>query len=620
MGDDKKRRTFPPPDAKTIHGVAFEVIEQCNLLCDFCVRNAHSGLKGIVAPAKFQKRVNTVAQQFGPLELIALTGGEPLLHPEIAAIVRIASGHARSFCVTTNATVMRQDFMDALREAGNGHVIVSLDGPDQSCHDAIRGKDGAYDRLVSFAEACGALGIRLLANVTVSERNHSVVYQTILRAAQIGARDISVALVKPMGRGKSSHSRTQVLTSTGRQIYQAQQSLSRTGVQVRFSEPLAHLFEVKREFSVRPIRCGAGSGMLHIQANGNVLLCTACSETIGNVDDVTCDLRDTWERDPRVLAVFEPERLGGSCGQCEFNRICAGCRCRAAASDDFVGGDPLCPRNVSPVQFEIASRTVAAAAERLMSRHARDEGELRRWLATWIDHENFSRDNRDFGAQLRWGHTWHLSNEEIVEGEMGERHMSILRHWIAQRILPVSLVGMHVLNVGPWTGGEAMLLAAMGAEVDVLEEAVVYHDTIAYLAQQFGLPVTVIGRSLYEMADTSSRGYDFVYLSGIVSHLSDPVVGLRIAFNQLRDGGACLVETQTSYALDGSDEFWGPSRPGWVWHNISRGSLVEMLDIAGFKEVEVVAFDKHRRVQLAGRRLGYVPLRQRMGLSHPGVK
>lgn len=323
--------------------VAFEIIEQCNLHCDFCVRNASSGLRGQVEVERFRTRARTVAETFGELELIALTGGEPFLHPDLTALLREAGRVARQVSITTNGTRWSPETLDEIARTENIHLIVSIDGPHATSHDAIRGRAGAFKKTVSFIDECRQRDIAVLVNMTVSRANAMHVYDTIGLAARIGARDISVALVKPEGRGAIADTDALTLIDVGRQYMAARKDFESASFVVRFSDPLVHLFDPRRVREGIAGGCGASGNSLHIQCNGTILLCTSCKESLGNIDAVPAFDASVHQR---LAALADRDRLGGACGTCELRAVCGGCRCRAAASPQgFLGGDPLCPRN-----------------------------------------------------------------------------------------------------------------------------------------------------------------------------------------------------------------------------------------------------------------------------------
>lgn len=151
-------------------------------------------------------------------------------------------------------------------------------------------------------------------------------------------------------------------------------------------------------------------------------------------------------------------------------------------------------------------------------------------------------------VDFHWGH-WHDFGEFVLEGRMGKHHMSMLAVFIDHfKMLPMDLKGKRVLDIGCWTGGTSLLLCAMGAEVVAVEEVRKYADCVDYLRQAFGLEHLQVKRcSFYECTGPEFQdAFDYVLMAGVLHHLSDPKLALRIAFNCLRDGGLCLLETMVS--------------------------------------------------------------------------
>lgn len=118
-----------------------EVTDHCNLECPICiVDNQYSNH---LAPADFQRIVDTLVANEGTCESIALSGGEPTSHPEILELVRIATRPeiARVVLITNGLRLGRdRRFAQALKELG-AYVGLQLDGFSAASHEAIRGRD-----------------------------------------------------------------------------------------------------------------------------------------------------------------------------------------------------------------------------------------------------------------------------------------------------------------------------------------------------------------------------------------------------------------------------------------------------------------------------------------------
>ena len=92
--------------------------------------------------------------------------------------------------------------------------------------------------------------------------------------------------------------------------------------------------------------CAFGNASLHIQTNGDILGCTACSLSLGNIFSLgENEFKQLWEGNPILVGVRNKDNLMGVCGGCEYKKFCGGCRCRAyALNGDLYSEDPYCPR------------------------------------------------------------------------------------------------------------------------------------------------------------------------------------------------------------------------------------------------------------------------------------
>ncbi len=239
---------------------------------------------------------------------------------------------------------------------------------------------------------------------------------------------------------------------------------------------------------------------------------------------------------------------------------------------------------------------------------------------------------RDLSIKFRFGHD-HDFGSFRLDGQMGERHLELLAGF-ADRLaaLPMDLTGKRVLDIGCWTGGTCLALAAMGAEVVALEEVRKYASCAQDLADAFGLSgrIRVLPMSLYELtAPEHQDAYDYVIFAGVLYHLTDPVLALRLCFNALRDGGTCLIETAgiesegSECRYEGAGVFHAGSRAelsrsGWNWFLPSALALRRMIADVGFSEGHVEGLSDNRLLAWA-RRDAHTDM-LRAGLSVPQVR
>jgi len=238
---------------------------------------------------------------------------------------------------------------------------------------------------------------------------------------------------------------------------------------------------------------------------------------------------------------------------------------------------------------------------------------------------------RDLSTRFSWGHN-HDFGEFSLVGRMADRHIDILAEFIDRFGLPVDLAGKKVLDVGVWTGGTSLLLAALGAEVLALEEVRKYSQTVNYLAAAFGLDkLRCEPLSVFDFARQDT--FDYILYSGVIYHVTDPVLSLRILFNSLKDGGRIYVETFTVDVGPDSPPLalvQGPgmteggsreqlTRGGWNYFIPSGKALYLWMETVGFDEIDMGKLNSRNRIKCAGTRLIHKDM-LRAGLSRPSIR
>lgn len=78
---------------------------------------------------------------------VYIDGGEVLLHPNISEIINIFSEKSFETILLTNGTLLNEKICDLLMRKG-WDVVISIDGPDASTHDSIRGK-GSFKKIIN---------------------------------------------------------------------------------------------------------------------------------------------------------------------------------------------------------------------------------------------------------------------------------------------------------------------------------------------------------------------------------------------------------------------------------------------------------------------------------------
>jgi len=217
---------------------------------------------------------------------------------------------------------------------------------------------------------------------------------------------------------------------------------------------------------------------------------------------------------------------------------------------------------------------------------------------------NSSAGQKQNTVTWTWGHhLWFGTGPDRFEvsDHMGDKWLLDMESFINNYGMSVdTFKNKTILDVGTWTGATTYMLCAMGAKhVVSVEEAKKYSAFTQYVVKSYELPVTTVPQSLYDLEVPELHAkFDIVYFPGVIYHLSDPVLALRILFNRLKLGGIIIVETMSADVVLGGGKhasiaYDRITRTGNNYFGLSARVLREMMEDVGFSDV--VAIGKKTR-------------------------
>jgi MoaA/NifB/PqqE/SkfB family radical SAM enzyme len=124
-------------------------IRRCNLSCDYC--NEYDKASPPVPLGEMIRRVDRLAS-FGTT-IITLSGGEPLLHPDLERIIRCIRRHGIIAGLITNGYLLTVERIQALNDAGLDHLQISIDNavPDEVSKKSLKVLDQKLQLLARHA-------------------------------------------------------------------------------------------------------------------------------------------------------------------------------------------------------------------------------------------------------------------------------------------------------------------------------------------------------------------------------------------------------------------------------------------------------------------------------------
>jgi SynChlorMet cassette radical SAM/SPASM protein ScmF len=308
--------------------------ESCNLACRHCwIQPTGQG----TAPAGQNLPVDTlesIVAQAAPLGLqaVKLTGGEPLLHPEIREILEMLARQGLACVLETNGTLISSAIAARLAQVPHPQVTVSLDGADAATHEGLRRVPGCFAATLKGIRELTAAGLRPQIIMTLMRGNEGQPEAVVRLAESLGAGSVKFNVMQPVGRGKELLAAGQGLPiedllSLARWV--EQDLAERTNLPLFFHHPLAFQ-PLSRIFAERSLGCGQCGirGILGVLADGSYALCGIGRRVPELVfgGAAAASLREVWESHPTLTELRRglPARLQGICGDCLMKHMCLG--------------------------------------------------------------------------------------------------------------------------------------------------------------------------------------------------------------------------------------------------------------------------------------------------------
>lgn len=178
-----------------------EITGKCNLYCVHCY--ADSGPRATAGRMTTIRWLSLIdeASEMG-VKSVQFIGGEPLLHPDIATLVRAARRADLSVEVYSNLTNVHNDIWDLFLTEGVS-IATSFYSSNASSHEAITQRPGSYSRTVRNMERAVALNIPIrvgLIDVIKADPDGHDLEESVRFLADIGIHQIDVDRTRLIGR------------------------------------------------------------------------------------------------------------------------------------------------------------------------------------------------------------------------------------------------------------------------------------------------------------------------------------------------------------------------------------------------------------------------------------
>ncbi len=343
--------------------VIWNLVRRCNLTCKHCYSiSADKDFPGELTT----QEVYTVMHDLKGFRVpvLILSGGEPLLRPDIFEISQRAKAMGFYVGLSTNGTLIDEGNIDDIAAVGYDYVGISIDGIQQT-HDRFRRLDGAFDASLRGIRLCHARGIKVGMRFTMTQDNAHELPQLLQLMEDEGVDKFYLSHLNYAGRGNINRKSDVLLDTTRRAmdlLFDTCWDYVQRGLHKEFvtgnndADGVYLLYWIRKHFPEKEAHMRAKLA----QWGGN-----SSGVNIANIDNLGIVHPDTfwwhyplgsvrerpfsqiWQdtSDPLMAGLkANPRVIKGRCGACQYFDVCGGnTRVRAhQLTGDPWAEDPAC--------------------------------------------------------------------------------------------------------------------------------------------------------------------------------------------------------------------------------------------------------------------------------------
>ena len=323
--------------------VIWNLIRRCNLTCKHCYSiSADTNFPGELTTGQ----VYTVMDDLRGFKVpvLILSGGEPLLRPDIYDIAKRAKAQGFYVGLSSNGTLIDENNIDKIAECDFNYVGVSLDGIRET-HDKFRRMDGAFEASLKGIRLCRDLGLKIGVRFTMTQDNAHDLPGLLKLVEDEGIDRFYFSHLNYAGRGNKNRkddAHHQMTRQAMGLLFDTCWAYQQRGLNKEFTtgnndaDGVYFLHWVEKRFPDQAAHVRAklaqwggnssGVNVANIDNLGNVHPDTMWwHHTLGNVRERP--FSEIWmdSSDPIMAGLkAKPRKVGGRCGACAHFDICDG--------------------------------------------------------------------------------------------------------------------------------------------------------------------------------------------------------------------------------------------------------------------------------------------------------
>jgi len=342
--------------AKPIVGLeelCIEITGQCMMNCVHCSSSSTINNPSIISLPKFRELLQE-AKQLGT-RILELSGGEPLLHPDINSFVQEAAKdfkvrlYTSGFLGKSNDGISKEHLLQ-FKALGLDRIIFNLEGASAEIHEGVSRAKGSYTSVLNSIKKAKDAGLWVGVHFVPMKINFRDFRAVAELCRQLNVVEVAVLRFVGQGRGKTNKNRLELNQAEFNQFINEVVAIRRdlrSKIEIRTGCPMNFCSMVDK--TITPVQCKAGISTLLISYDGSAVPCPAFKHadqfSVANINAKS--LQVIWHDSPelKMLRDLVVSKVSG-CNICSESINCQG-RCVAQRYYEYgsiyLGPDPLCP-------------------------------------------------------------------------------------------------------------------------------------------------------------------------------------------------------------------------------------------------------------------------------------
>lgn len=317
---DKEKNGIPEPWLKTLEII---ITSRCNERCIHCyIPNKEKDASTTLDKEQIKNAIRQFREMNGIK--INLSGGEPLLHPDIWEILEYCREQDLIISLNSNMLMLTEEMADKLKALRMFNIQVSLYSMNSAVHDAITKRKGAFDRTRKSIEILVGKDIPVMISCPVMNENNDCVPDIQSYAHSLGIDCYFDPIMMAQSDGNADNLKNCLTPEDTRLVLRHIIEDNQLFMDaIRRAPSLEAL--MKMNFARRWNACQIMSSSVCLDADGTLYPCPGWnSMKIGNIREMTLEQMWTSSKSAGELRAIDQHEFP-KCKDCNLHNFCDMC-------------------------------------------------------------------------------------------------------------------------------------------------------------------------------------------------------------------------------------------------------------------------------------------------------